>query len=82
MGESSLVSSFLIPFTVIVLEGIIRGLVSANRFVTAALVACLSFMGLNSEKILLKCVFNNSALSFASERTEFLHVSVEVPQHS
>ena len=58
MGEFSLVSSFLIPFALIVSEGIIGGLDSANRFVTAALVACLSFVGLNSEKILLKCVFN------------------------
>ena len=52
----SLISSFLIPFTVIVMEGIIRRLVwSANRFLTAALATRLSVIGLDLEKILLKC---------------------------
>ena len=82
-GPGALSGQFLITFTVIVMEGIIWRLVwSANRFLTAALAKCLSFTWLDSEQTLLTCVFNNSALSFASERTEFPHFSVGTPQHS
>ena len=68
----SLISSFLIPFIVIAIEGIIRRLVSsANRFLTDALTTCLIYPPWTQERY-----------SYSVSLTILLYLSPQIGQSS